>query len=140
MSLPEPPNPVTISYVGVCAGLLAGVTRALFTALPPARRGAKSPVSLLAGLIGGLYGAAIWVLALVGCLTQSGRFSPAQADALSVTAAIAAFAGLVGTAVALTLRYMLRRDIALDDVVERSAGLGAVLGFALVSAMPALRS
>lgn len=131
MSIPAPPNPVTLSYVGVCAGLAGVVMHALYACLPLSWRRGKTTVTLLSLPVGGIYGLVIWVDALLGGLHTSARVVPVHADVLSLTVGSGGLLGVVGAMAGLSVRYLGRRDIDPQDWTERIAGFGILLGFLL---------
>lgn len=140
MSIPSPPDPVTLGYIGVCAGLAGGLIRAGYASLPRTWRTGKTTVTLVAALAGGLYGAVIWTVGVLGGLNVPAQAAPTNGDVLSVTVGVGGIGGLVGALAGLTSRHLLKRDIAPEDWTERMAGLGILAGFALSALIPGLDS
>lgn len=140
VSVPAPPDPVTLGYIGVCAGLSGGLVRAAYACLPRNWRPGKTVMTLLAVLAGGAYGTAIWFVALLGGLEQAAQAAPTNGDTLSVTVGVGGIAGVLGALLGLTARHVLGRDIAPEDWVERIAGFGILLGFLLSALIPGLDS
>lgn len=140
MSIPSPPDPVTLGYIGVSAGLAGGVVRAGYASLPSRRRKGKTTVTLFAVLAGGLYGAVIWTIGLFGGLDVPAQAAPTNGDVLGVTVGVGGIAGVIGALAGLIARHMLKRDIAPEDWTERIAGLGILAGFALSALIPGLDS
>ncbi len=140
MSIPAPPNPVTLSYVGVCAGLSGGVVRALYACLPHSWRPGRSIATLLALPVGGIYGFVVWVDALLGELHTPARAIPAHADVLSLTVGAGGILGVIGAVAGLSTRHLAHRDIDPQDWTERFAGFGIISGFLLAILDPGLHS
>lgn len=141
MSIPAPPNPVTVSYIGVCAGLSGGVVRAAYACLPATWRPGKPIVTLLALPVGGIYGFVIWVDALLGGLRTPARFEPVHVDLLSLTVGMGGIFGAVGAAVGLSLHHIAdRTDVDPQDWTERFAGFGILSGFLLGVLVPGIHS
>lgn len=140
MSIPSPPDPVTLGYIGVCAGLAGGVVRAGYASLPAGWRKGKTTVTLFAALAGGLYGAVVWTAGLLGGLDVPAQAAPTDGDVLGVTVGVGGLGGVIGALAGLTARHLLRRDIAPEDWTERIAGLGILAGFTLSALIPGLDS
>jgi hypothetical protein len=141
MPILEPPNPVTYSYVGVCAGVSGGLVRAGYACLRPTWRWAKEHLTLLVLAAGGAYGLTIWILGLAGELAHAhAELAPVKGDVLSVAIGIGGLAGFFGAICGLWTRWILRRAIAPQDWVERFAGFGILLGFLLCALIPGLHS
>jgi hypothetical protein len=140
MSIPSPPDPVTLGYIGVCAGLAGGLVRAAYASLPATWRKGKTTVTLFAALTGGLYGAVIWVVGLLGVLDVPAQAAPTNGDVLGVTVGVGGIGGVIGALAGLSARHMLKRDIAPEDWTERIAGMGILAGFALSALIPGLDS
>lgn len=140
MSIPSPSDPVTLGYIGVCAGLAGGVVRAGYASIPAAWRKGKTTATLLAVLAGGLYGAVIWTIGLLGGLDVPAQAAPANGDVLGVTVGVGGIGGAFGALAGLIARHLLKRDIAPEDWTERIAGLGILAGFALSALIPGLDS
>lgn len=140
MSIPSPPDPVTLSYIGVCAGLAGGVVRAGYASVPAGWRNCKTTVTLFAALAGGLYGAVIWTIGLFGGLNVPAQAAPTNGDVLGVTVGVGGIGAMIGALAGLTARHLLKRDIAPHDWAERIAGLGILAGFGLSALIPGLDS
>ncbi len=96
---------------------------------------------MLALTVGGLYGLAVWILGLLGDLAHAhAQLQPVKGDILSVSIGIGGFMGFFGALGGLWCRWILRRDIAPQDWVERFAGFGILLGFLLCALVPGLHS
>jgi hypothetical protein len=139
MPIFKPPDPVTYSYVGVCAGVTGGLVRALYASLQPDWRWGKTYAPLVALCLGGLYGLTVWVGALLGAFSCTpAQVAPTARDILSFAIGLAGISGVIGAIVGLLGRFVLRRDIDPQDILERFAGSGIVLGLLLYALVPGL--
>jgi hypothetical protein len=137
----QPPDPVTYSYVGVCAAVLGGLVRAGYASLSPSLRWGKDHVPVLALAAGGSYGLTIWILALLGLIAHArGQIPPVKGDVLTVSIGIGGLTGFFGAIGGSWTRWVLRRDVSPQDWVERLVGYGIVLGLLLCALAPGLHS
>jgi hypothetical protein len=141
MSIPQPPDPVTYTYVGVCAGVSGALTRSAYAWLRPTWRWGRAHLTVVALFAGGLYGLTIWVIALLGGLAHAhGQIQPVKGDVLTVSVGLGGLMGFFGASGGLYGRWVLRRDISPQDWVERFAGSGILFGFLLCALVPGLHS
>lgn len=140
MSIPAPPNPVTLGYIGVCAGLAGGLVRALYACLPRNWRPGKSIAPLVATLLGGMYGAAIWAIAVFGGIDTPAQAAPTNGDVLSVTVGVGGVGGVIGALIGLGGRRAGGSATAPSDWAERIAGAGILMGFLMSALIPGLDS
>ena len=140
MIIPAPPHPVTLSYIGVCAGVSGGAARAVYALLPRGWRYGKSFVPLIIGLLGGLYGTTIWTIALFGGLSRSARVSPMNGDLLSVIVGAGGIGGLLGALAGLFARWGLANDVTPSDWADIGVGTGLLFGLGMWLLIPGLHS
>jgi len=138
----DPPDPVTLGYVGSSSGLVGIVLRLLVEFLPASWRPALKPWVLVAVMIGGLNGVVVWARALLGDLPQSGTLVPESTDLVSFVLGFAGFGTLAAIIAWLWERWVPPGDPDVDG--DRWAtiggGIGLCLGVLLWCLLPDLHS
>lgn len=139
MSIPAP-DPVTIGFVGACAGTCGLLVGGVFECVPRRWRERSATATFWASVVGGIVGLVLWLLALCGVISQAGYFLPKQTDAFTFVTAMTGLGVLVSGIVLLYLGYV--RDLDVDPAQwSKRAALGWFVIAALVYALaPSLHS
>lgn len=124
-----PPDPVTATYVGVCAAITGGLARAIYAGIPPGQRRGSDTVPIIALTVGALYGLTVWVGGLAGLyIHPPAQLAPSAHDLLTVAAGTGGFAGAIGAIIGVTGRHVLKRDVRPAEFFDQAAGAGIVFG------------
>lgn len=84
----QPPNPVTIAYVGACTSVASLAVGFLWPLLRARWRERAPWVPLAANTLAGGYGLLVWVQALTGAIPEAGYWTSADPDPLTSVLAV----------------------------------------------------
>lgn len=139
VSLPLP-DPMTIGFVGTCAGAFGGLTAGVFALLSEDRQGPSGIASLYAALLGASAGLLAWLLGLFGVIEQTAYFFPDKPDLFAFVSCATSLATFFSGLVLLYLRYRMGLDMDIVRWFKIAALVWFVAAVVVYARFPSLHS
>jgi hypothetical protein len=133
LPLINPPDPVTLAFVGLWVAPAEIVVRYYFAAFSAPASKADWASAVVNFVVGGL-GLATWIRALTGQIDQRGEFISDSSSTLEIAVGTAGLAVLFVSTVWLWVYYFLRRQFDLRHYVDLLGGPALAVGI-LVSGL-----